>query len=162
LAPEGRLIGNPGDLFLHTNNTPGGALFVKQTGKNTATGWVAYDYREGLWTPTDASGAGLVFAAASGSYTKIGKRVNFTGQVTYPATASGAAAVWDGLPFLNQAAAAACSVGLLTGGVAGLLARVKTSTTQLAFSVEITSAAVTNVQLTGAVMLVSGSYMATT
>lgn len=162
LSPEGRQKGNPGDLFLHTNNTPGGALWVKQTGQNTTTGWVMFDYREASWTPIDSSGAGLAFAVAVGTYTKIGKRVDFTGQVTYPATASGAAAIIGGLPFTPTAFNVAVTIGFQTGGVAGLQARVQASTTGINFSIEITGAAATNAQLTGAVLVFSGSYRATT
>lgn len=59
------------------------------------------DYEEGTWTPTDASGAGLTFAVALGSYEKIGRHVVARGAVTFPATADGTAASIGGLPFTN-------------------------------------------------------------
>lgn len=42
------------------------------------------DYREGTWTPTQA---GVVFASATGAYTKIGRLVQYTFDITWPATA---------------------------------------------------------------------------
>ena len=159
LHPEGRQVGNPGDLFLHTNNTPSGALFVKQTGTNTTTGWVAFDHRRGSWTPTDASGAALAFVSATGSYTRDGERVHFTGQVQYPATASGAAAIWGGLPFTNIGFRSANTIGFSLGGVAGMQSCVNVSATTIEFRIEVTAAAVTNAQLTNAILVVSGSYL---
>lgn len=41
LTPQGRLVGNPGDLFLRTDGGTSTTLYVKETGTNTATGWVA-------------------------------------------------------------------------------------------------------------------------
>lgn len=62
------------------------------------------DYEEGVWTPTDGSGAGLTFSAGtSGRYTKIGRCVFVDCEVAYPSTASGASAVINGLPFTSRA-----------------------------------------------------------
>src|SRR5690606_36705551 len=52
----------------------------------------------GSWTPIDTSGASLSFAAAAGTYYKIGDRVVAFGNVTYPATASGASSEIGNLP----------------------------------------------------------------
>lgn len=54
---------------------------------------------EGVFTPTDQSGAGLVFTTASGYYYKIGKMVYVAVVIIYPATANGANATVGGLPF---------------------------------------------------------------
>lgn len=58
-------------------------------------------YEEGTWTPTDASGAGLTFAQASGSYTRIGRQVTAWGFVNYPGTASANGVEIGGLPFTS-------------------------------------------------------------
>lgn len=50
------------------------------------------------WTPTDDSGAGLVFAVTSAAWTQIGRLVFAYALVTYPATADASAAVIGGLP----------------------------------------------------------------
>jgi hypothetical protein len=57
------------------------------------------DYEEGTWTPTDGSGAGLVFTGVVGVYTKVGRVVNYFGDVTYPVTANGSGSIIAGLPF---------------------------------------------------------------
>lgn len=44
-------------------------------------------YEEGVFTPTDVSGAGLTFANAEGRYTRIGRMVFASFSVTFPATA---------------------------------------------------------------------------
>lgn len=55
------------------------------------------------WTPTDASGAGLTFSIAVGSYQVSGNLCYFEFNVTYPVTANSAVAKIGGLP-------AACNV----------------------------------------------------
>jgi len=59
------------------------------------------DYREGTWTPSDASGAGLVFTLGACRYTKIGRMVQCNFNITYPVTVNGANAVIGTLPFLS-------------------------------------------------------------
>lgn len=39
--PEGNVTGNVGDLCINTNGGAGTTLYVKETGNNTNTGWVA-------------------------------------------------------------------------------------------------------------------------
>jgi len=60
------------------------------------------DYEEGTWTPTDNSGAGLSFTGVVATYTKIGRQVTCAFTLTYPTTASAAAASIAGLPFTVQ------------------------------------------------------------
>jgi hypothetical protein len=57
------------------------------------------DYEEGTWTPTDASGAGLAFTGAVGSYVKVGSKVLAGATLTYPSTAGAQQATIGGLPF---------------------------------------------------------------
>lgn len=77
-------------------------------------GYPAPSQLEGPWTPIDASGAGLTFAAATGWWVRQGNMVTLFGQVTYPATASGIAAVIGGFPFAVKDALYARSGGVLT------------------------------------------------
>jgi|SRR5262245_46495983 len=54
----------------------------------------------GTWTPTDASGAGLVLAGVGGRYIALGTGVLFvTAHFSYPTTSSPANAKIGGLPF---------------------------------------------------------------
>jgi len=61
-------------------------------------------YEHGTWTPVDSSGAGIVFTAATGTYTRIGRSVTLQFVVIYPITASVLATKIGGVPFtsLNQ------------------------------------------------------------
>ncbi len=40
-SPEGKVVGNVGDIFQQLNGTPGKTLWVKESGNSTPTGWVA-------------------------------------------------------------------------------------------------------------------------
>jgi len=57
------------------------------------------DYEEGTWTPTDGSGAGLTFSDVTARYTKVGRLVTVSVQLSYPITANGNNAQINGLPF---------------------------------------------------------------
>lgn len=73
----------------------------------TGTSELLADYEEGTWTPTDASGAGLVIAITGGTtptYTKIGRLVTCFADVTYPVTANASTARLS-LPFTPSATA---------------------------------------------------------
>jgi len=54
------------------------------------------DYEEGTWTPT---GNGISFSSATGTYTKVGRIVTVTYDVTFPSTANGGQARLQSLPF---------------------------------------------------------------
>lgn len=54
----------------------------------TGTSELLNDYEEGTWTPSDSSGAGLVFTSVAGHYTKIGRCVTAAFTVTYPVNSS--------------------------------------------------------------------------
>jgi hypothetical protein len=71
------------------------------------------DYEEGTWVPFDNSGAGLTLSTGVCKYTKIGRLVQCNFIITYPSTASSAAVIVGGLPFLVKGTHAV-SVGLTT------------------------------------------------
>lgn len=60
------------------------------------------DVSSGIWTPTDQSGAGLVFSAAAGNYRSLGMLTYVWGFVTYPVTADTSSAKIS-LPFASVA-----------------------------------------------------------
>lgn len=115
------------------------------------------------WTPTDQSGAGLSLVAAAGYATKIGRVVFWQAVVVYPATANGSTAALGGLPS-NP------TVGGPTQGRAG--ARVDMSnatlpiacyqgtpdTNKLQFTNSQTLANITNANLSGKTLYLSGQY----
>jgi hypothetical protein len=84
------------------------------------------DYEEGTWVPADASGAGLALTINAATYTKIGRHVSCLCSVTYPATASGAAAAISGLPFTPANTNSAPFYSNGTGG--GVVTQVSTTT----------------------------------
>jgi len=111
-------------------------------------------YVQGSWTPTDGSGAGLVFTSVAGSYTQIGNLVTMTGNVTYPSTANTNAAVISGFPVscggsgkdggvINFSGVSSAAYILLNGGAGpGTTASIYTNV----------GAAVQNVAMTGSTL----------
>ena len=82
------------------------------------------DYEEGTWTPTDASGGGLTFAAASGKYTKVGRLITLAANITFPTTADGNGVKIGGLPFNNITGTQGCGFSAYVDGTApGLVFR---------------------------------------
>jgi hypothetical protein len=63
---------------------------------DTAAASALDDYEEGTWTPTSTSGA---YAAASGTYTKIGRVVTLNFSVTFPASGMTQNARLNSIPF---------------------------------------------------------------
>jgi hypothetical protein len=82
-----------------TPSTSGAGITFPATQSASSNANTLDDYEEGTWTPTDGSGAGLTFTGASGTYVKIGSLCYITGVLTFPSTASSAAAIISGLPF---------------------------------------------------------------
>lgn len=139
----------------------GGQIQFPATQNASANANTFDDYEEGTWTPTDASGAGLAFLAVSGSYLKIGQAVIATGNLQFPATASGAAVIFGGLPFTarNAAPEAGAFVTFTNSGLS-LLLRVLANTTTIAVANN-AAVATTNAALTNATIHFTAVYRAT-
>lgn len=110
----------------------------------------------GNWAPSDASGAGLVIAAggSGGTFVKIGPLVAFWIQIFFPGNVSAVAASIGGLPYVIRTNNAAGVQGygilrtwLLVNGTQTMSPQNPT-----------TGAAVTNQDLSGANMVLSGLY----
>ena len=82
-----------------TTDVSGGQLKFPATQSASADVNTLDDYEEGTWTPTDGSGATLSLTTANCAYTKIGRMVTVTFNITYPSTADGTNAQINGLPF---------------------------------------------------------------
>lgn len=79
-------------------------------------------YDEGIWTPVDASGAGLTLSGASGFFTRIGRLVTVSGQWTMPSTADASNLAIGGLPFTAGANSTGSQLSTYaTGGEMALL-----------------------------------------
>lgn len=77
-------------------------------------------YAEVAWTPADVSGAGLAITVNRATYTKIGRTVTASFDITYPVTANGTAAQISlpestGTANLGTLSAPYCSVALAAG-----------------------------------------------
>jgi hypothetical protein len=133
---------------------PGGQIAFPATPNPSSNVNTLDDYKEGVWTATDVSGAGLG-TLGTGTYVKIGITVWVSAQVIYPATASGLAAAIGGLPYAVNAGvhgggASVYGVGRLWFFTAG------TSTVSpLNFT---TGAALTNANLTSSNNIFQGFY----
>lgn len=118
------------------------------------------DYAEGAWTPTDASGAGLVFTSVTGYYVREGRRVTANFSITFPTTASGAAAQIGGLPYTSmnrpEAGATTFSFKAASGLTTGI---VRASVNKIELFSE-TGTAIANSALTGQNLIVSVNYFA--
>lgn len=117
------------------------------------------DYEEGTWTPTDASGAGLTLSIDNARYTKVGRQVIASAQLTYPATANTNSALIGGLPFATLAGASFS--GVITGNTS-IDAAYLIYGNETSFRVRKISDALTGVQnqsLSGKVLFVSVVYI---
>jgi len=105
-APALTIFGNATGAFYKTvavggatPSTSGSGITFPATQDASSNANTLDDYEEGTWTPTDYSGAGLTFTGIAAAYTKIGRQVFVNGTVTFPSTASTAAANLGSLPF---------------------------------------------------------------
>ena len=118
------------------------------------------DYEEGIWTPTDASGAGLTLSVGgTPRYVKIGRFVFFNvGLITYPSTANGSGASVGGLPFTvdSNNHGTLSFVATTANASAGLSVA---NTTTIFFYANGTTSPSTNANLSGAQIYgISGCY----
>lgn len=112
------------------------------------------DYKEvNTWTPTDASGAALALTIHDATAVKEGRLVIARAYITYPATASGAAAMIGGFPY--SAANRDIFAVRTNGAGGGVVAQILGTTAQI-FAVN--SGAITNANLTGADVVFTAIY----
>jgi hypothetical protein len=110
-----------------------------------------------VWTPTDISGAGLVFPTVVGRYTKIGQSVFVVARIDFPATANATPVTIGGLPF---------PCAFVSGGfyqTYGDTFQVFLDVGQTGFNLlnPATLAAKTNAQMSGASVRFAGLYFTT-
>ena len=118
------------------------------------------DYADSTWTPLDNSGAGLTITQNQTSiYIQIGKLIYVNCYIAYPATANGASASLKGLPFaIGSTIYSGLGVVFNTSGVA-FVAVVVANTSTINFYTP-GAIAITNAQLSGAGIILSGAYPA--
>lgn len=115
------------------------------------------DYKKGVTTPSDGSGAGLVFAVSGLTYVKIGGLVVIQGQIVYPATVNGLANTINGLPYRCNGGNGAVSIGYYGAGPEPSRIWVQAGTSQL--RIMNGGATYTNAQLSGTNIVFGGVYI---
>lgn len=111
------------------------------------------DYKEGTWTPSDGSGAALSLTVTAATYTKVGRLVSGLCHVTYPVTASGAAARINGLPYTTPNTN---SAPLFTSGAGGGTVAQISGTNLQPFAPG--AVAITNANLSGVFVIIRFQY----
>lgn len=152
IGPRGR-PGFPGATG--ATGAPGAQGARGANGVAGRRGWpgAGVSFYERPFTPTDASGAALAFASATGLYCLQGPLVTFNLVVAYPVTVDVSAAVLGGLPMTVGASSWALAVGL-SPVAAQAIALTATTTIPLRYL----GTDITNAQLSGATVIISGSY----
>lgn len=113
-------------------------------------------YVEGTWTPSDLSGAGLVFTVSGAKYTKIGNLITLAASVTWPVTANGSAAVIGGIPYAGASGVfGGMAVGYTTLGSDPLM---MVGGGGIAIYKLATGTPMTNAEMSGKAVIFSGSY----
>jgi len=121
------------------------------------------DYEEGTWTPTDASGSGLSFSVTGAYYRKIGTLVFINCYFTYPATSNTNQAGFGNLPFTASGAQNYSYImGRTQNNLGNMVAwQVNSGSNSTAANFGWNSVgSVSNANLSGSYILVSGCYIA--
>ena len=131
-----------------TPSASGAGITFPATVSASSSGNTLDDYEEGLWTPTDGSGASLSFTSVTGNYTKIGNKVTCWTRLTYPSTASTAGAQLNGLPFTVSTTLSASGGGMMAYKTTTALFSVRAINANAILMQNDTGAQPTNVALT--------------
>lgn len=116
VAQQGMLINDTGVTAVLGNFVPAvagkGVDFSANTGAAGKTSTLLNWYEEGTWTPTATSLVGSITSyTSSGTYTRIGRQVFLTAEITITSNGTGSSAIWvGGFPF---------TVAVNSGGLVG-------------------------------------------
>jgi hypothetical protein len=150
-----------GNNTLHTGNlvigTSGKGIDFSAT-SGAGTSELLADYEEGTWTPSDTSGAGLTLTiTGTSTYTKIGRQVIATADITYPVTVDASLTLVGGLPFTSGAAP--CGAGSIGYTDYGTWITASPSGSATAFRFIGATTFLTNAQLSGKRVQVCIAYI---
>lgn len=113
-------------------------------------------FETGLWTPTDQSGAGLIFTGIAARYARLGPLMAIVCNMTFPTTSNGAAVSIGGLPYPNRGAVSGFYQNYFSSGIRFFL---DVNQTKFAIHNETTGAQKTNAQLSANALMYSGIYL---
>lgn len=139
--------------------TPSSANLATAVTDEVGTGSLPFQ-SQGTWTPTDASGAAITFASATGRYIKTGDMMYAIGSVTYPSpVVDGSNAVIGSLP-VNAKNVFGNRGGDITNTDfgAGITIQTLENTANL-YLFDLTGAHVTNVQMSGKTVGFTAAYI---
>jgi hypothetical protein len=142
-----------------TPSTSGAGITFPATQSASTNANTLDDYEEGTWTPVNASIASLTISVVSATYVKVGKMVYVNFYVNYPSTADTNDAKIGGLPFTVGAG----SINYFTGrtgytGKGQITSQTNENTTEFFFYGGNTATTITNANLSGQYLLLSGVY----
>ena len=157
LATSSAFTFNGTDVGFTGNLVPGtaakGINFTANTPASGMTSQLLNWYEQGTWTPTDGSGAGLSLSVTYARYTRIGRLITIETQITYPATASAASAVINGLPFTVVQYGVCNSITNASVQINGLIGGTQSIYLRSGLAVD-----ATNAQMSLKYIIISGSY----
>ncbi len=127
-------------------------------------GTSVWGVQSGTFTPVDASGAGLVFGAASGRYRKYGDLVFWHAYILFPTTANASNTNIGGLPFAvnkstNSMGRGGASVSLSNVGSAVGVMQGEPTTSNFQFWNPTALTQITNVTLSAKQLYIEGWYV---
>ena len=164
-----------GNRFAQTDTQPvssprsGVVVYANENASGSTVeywGTARWGVEDGTATLTDGSGAGLTITNTF-SFTRTGNRVHWQCFAQWPATASGAAAALSGIPFTiagltgNNEGRAGAYCGLTNSGLPISVLQGLPIATAMQFYNGTTGAAITNANLSGAYMYLSGTFRLT-
>ena len=139
------------DFSAQTTSTTAGATAATSAGDE-----VLDHYEKGIWTLTDASGAGLTLSNAHRWYIRIGDLVHVNFYISYPTNTDSTLSKLGGLPFAAKANNYFYLNGRVGGQSNGVMFQVNAGDTVI--EPYVNDARRTNAQLSGAYVLISGCY----
>jgi hypothetical protein len=150
---------NTGNLVIGTAGqgiTFGGDPDTRQNSP-TVGARTLYDYEEGTWTPTDASGAGLTLSVNGAFYIKVGALVHVNVYFSFPSTANTAPVSITGLPFTSGSGS---NYSYLSGRtvLGSVICQIAYSSTNFDARLTSSDAGKSNANMSTTHMLVSGTY----
>lgn len=146
-----------------TNNASGGVIQVSNgitfpaTQSASSDANTLDDYEEGTWTPANPD---ITYTTAVGTYTKIGRLVQWQAYVLYPSTANTSPARITGLPFSVQNSENARGGSAITASTYGsAFYGLPVNNGSIVYFYDLSASSLTNANLSGKAIWAGGTYI---